>query len=423
MARTKKQNTYDIIVVGGGLAGLTMAAYAGQAGYTVCVVDRVDPKQAVSAKYDGRTTAISYGSSKILDHIGAWQGLVPKGEPITAIDVQDNHAPFILNFDAQDVGGQPFGWIFDNLDIRIALYDVLKKKKNVYFEAPAEVLGWAADPQSDHATVTLQDKELNAKLVIAADGRPSKLRTWADIDLVYHDYKQRALVGTVIHEHPHNGLAVERFMTDGPFAILPMTDDAQGRHRSAMVWTMHSGRTGRDYSTLPDDIFQIELERRFDDRYGAVHWEGSKMIYPLTLYHAKQMIGARLALISDAAHGMHPIAGQGLNVGMQDIGVLSGMLKAAKGGASSIIPDVIGDLERGNDVGRIDIGSPEFLREYQAVRRWPVFQMIAATDLLNRLFANNNPALRALRTIGLGAVNRISPLKKFFMKTAMGKTK
>lgn len=393
----KKQKT-DMIIVGGGMAGLTLASVVARQNpaLKITVIDRDKPKDQLSEIFDGRTTAISYASSLILKQAGIWDDIMPHGQPITSIDVQDNHSPFILKFDAQDIGDQPFGWILENQLIRFSLQQQVRALKNITYKAPATVA--EIDTTLEQASVTLRDGSIiQGNLIVGADGRFSVVREWANIDLVEIDYKQKATVCLVTHEQPHNGLAVERFMSDGPFAVLPFTDDKDGNHRSALVWTEH-GKNMRNFNAVSEEVFNLELHRRFDDRYGAVELAGYRAQYPLKLYHAADLIGPRLALVGDAAHAIHPIAGQGLNLGMQDIAVLAELIKKETG----------------------DIGAPEVLQNYQRARRFDIFAMVAATDVLNRLFSNNILPIRALRNVGLGAVNRVPRLKKFFMRTAMG---
>ena len=396
----KKQ--YDhMILIGGGMAGLTLACVAARQNPSlkITLIDKDKPSDQLSEKFDGRTTAISYASSLVLEQAGVWQDIVGGGQEITSIDVQDNHSPFVLNFDASDVGDQPFGWIFENQLIRAHLQKQAKSLKNITYKAPATVSKIDTDETNSRVTLSTGDV-IKGNVVIGADGRFSVVREWADIDLVALDYKQKATVCLVTHENPHNGLAVERFMADGPFAVLPFTDDEKGNHRSALVWTEH-GKTARNFNTVSEEVFHLELQRRFDDRYGEVKLAGYRAQYPLKLYHAQELVGQRIALVGDAGHAIHPIAGQGLNLGMQDIAVLTELVKET--------------IDKGDD-----IGSAEMLKNYQRARRFDIFAMIAATDILNRLFSNNVLPIRALRNVGLGAVNRVPRLKKFFMRTAMG---
>ncbi len=401
LTRMAKKQPAHIILVGGGMAGLTLACVSAQKTPTLAItlIDKDQPTDQLTQKFDGRTTAISYASSFVLEEAGIWNEIVGQGEPITSIDVQDHHAPFILNFESADIGDQPFGWILENRLIRAQLQKQVQSLKNITYLAPAMIS--EIDTQDDQASVTLKNgKTIIGDLLIGADGRLSTVREWADIDLIELDYNQKATVCLVTHEKPHNGLAVERFMADGPFAVLPFTDDDEGNHRSALVWTEH-GKEMRNFNTVSEEVFNLELQKRFDDRYGTVKLAGYRAQYPLKLYHAKELIGERIALIGDAAHAIHPIAGQGLNLGMQDIAVLA-----------ELIHEAVNNKQ--------DIGSTQLLQQYQRARRFDIFAMVAATDVLNRLFSNNVLPIRALRTVGLGAINRVPRLKKFFMRTAMG---
>ena len=399
-----KLQHYDLVICGGGLAGMTTAAILAGRNLKIALVDRLTPEAMLDKRFDTRTTAISFGSAQVLEQAGVWDKVAKEGAPITTIDVQEGHAPFILKFEAQEAETDAFGWIFSNRRLRLALMDRLRSLDNLTFLTPYEVWNYEANP--DQAILELRQSDgrirrLTADLLIAADGRNSILRTLADIPLIRHQYGQKALVGTVYHTNPHQGLAVERFMPDGPFAILPLTDSAKGEHRSALVWTMEEN--GPDFSRWPDDLFQQALKERFDNRYGEVRWQGPKMTFPLSLYHAQQMTAERLLLLSDAAHAIHPIAGQGLNLGMQDIALLSRLLKTE------------------SEHNQADFGRPGILAEYERTRRPAVFQMVAATDLLNRLFSNRIGSVKILRNIGLAAVERIPLLKRFFMNVAMGR--
>lgn len=389
----------DVAIVGGGHAGLSLAAILGRAGVTVACIDRDNPKTTLKQSFDGRTTAISLGSKRVFDAAGIWPHLEADGEPIVDIRVADGHSPLFLHFDSRDVGHEPFGWIFENRLIRKALFECLDGLENVHHVAPATVVDFELD---DHAmTVLLEDGgRISAPLCIGADGRGSFTRQWAGIDTRGHSYNQNAIVCTVGHENPHEGLAVENFMPSGPFATLPMTDAPDGTHRSSVVWTEHGGDDTL-YLEMPEEDFNAELQERFGESFGKVHLIGGRFSYPLTLSHAKSYVAPRLALVADAAHGIHPIAGQGLNLGMRDIAVLA---------------ELIVDQKR---LG-LDIGAWSLLQRYRTLRRGDNIRMIAATDALNRLFSNDIAPVRILRDIGLGVVHHVPPMKRFFMRQAMG---
>lgn len=392
-------NAADVIIVGAGMAGLTLASLLGQNGMDVLVVDREDPQKMADARFDSRTVALSAGTRNILLPLGFWQRLAQHGQPIHRIDVQEGHDPFILNFDTAAVGG-PFGWILPNDAVRQTLYESCMAHR-VRFQCGQAIDTLFTDDTK--ATLTLADgMTLSAPLVIAADGRNSTVRALLGIDVVALEYDHTAFVGLITHEQPHEGLALERFYTSGPFATLPFTDDAKGRHRSAIVWSRHTRDLKHDPVPLHDlHAVTKALQPLLKDRFGTFEAVGTWAAYPLSLRHAKTMTAQRVALISDAAHAIHPIAGQGLNLGMRDIAWLAQHLPQAQ-------------------KEKRDWGSPSLLADYNRARRFDVFTMVAATDLLTRLFGNRLPPVRWARSLGLGLVDKVPPLKRFFMKQAMG---
>lgn len=394
MPPKQAKSGYDVIVAGGGPAGCAMAALLGRGGLTVACIDRDDPKESVKESYDARTTAISFGSRAILEKAGAWNGLESHACAIEDIKITDSGAPTLLRFLSEDVDSEAFGWVIENRYLRAKLFAALDHP-NIDHIAPAAIADYAVD--DDGVDVILADgKTLRAKLVIGADGRNSFTRDWMGIGTRGWKYNQRAIVCIVSHENPHNNIAVEDFRGEGPFAILPMLNDANGNHRSALVWTEH----GPEKSSMlrwDDATFNAALRERFPPEYGAVKMAGPRKAFPLSLAHAHSYIGPRMALVADAAHGIHPIAGQGLNIGLRDIAALAEILKGAD-----------------------DPGDAALLQSYERARRPDNMAMAAATDALNKLFSNNSKSLRILRRAGLHAVERIPAAKRFFMRYAMG---
>jgi 2-octaprenyl-6-methoxyphenol hydroxylase len=416
MAKSLKNNT--IAVVGAGPAGLTLAGLLARAGLPVCLIDQAHPEDLAKPQADTRTTALSFGTMQLMARLGIDEALKENAAPITKIDVQDGKTPFILRFDEDLVeqveqDARAMGWIVENPDMRRILWENVRDSQSCSVLAPYRLLSYEANDKDVSLTLqhtqTRETKQINVALVIGADGRMSRVRELAGLDVVALDYKQVANVGLITHDKPHHGLALERFYTDGPFAVLPFTDDKDGRHRSAVVWTRSLNARQqrlvkkRDLSelTLPSDLLQIEIERRISADYGAVSVLGKWDCYPLSLYHSSEMTGNRMALVGDACHAIHPIAGQGLNVGMQDIGLLA---------------DLIIAQHKADE----DVGSAEMLTHYQTKRRFAVFTMVAATDILTRFFGMKTPPMGLIRPVGLGLVNAISPLKRFFVKRAMG---
>lgn len=384
----------DVIILGGGLAGASMALSLAHGGLRAVVIDRENPQTLLSANHDGRTCAIAAASRSVLDVIGVWQYMEKDAEPILDIRIADGQSPLFLHYDHRDVGTEALGYIVENRVTRQALYRAMEENDRVTLIAPASVE--TIDRNAAAMTLTLADgREISAPLAIGAEGRNSMLRKWAGIKTYQWRYDQSAIVCTVKHSRPHNGVAVEHFLPSGPFAILPMTED-----RSSIVWTEPTDLA--NYLVAQDeDVFLDELHQRFEGYLGDLEVIGPRFCYPLGLQHAYQYSDARIALIGDAAHGMHPIAGQGLNMGIRDVAALAEILVEAR------------------RLGR-DIGSEDVLFEYEQWRRFDNTVMLAVTDLTNRLFSNNIAPIRWARDIGLAVVQKIPPLKRTFMSHAMG---
>jgi 2-octaprenyl-6-methoxyphenol hydroxylase len=390
---------YDVIIAGGGLVGNALALALAQEDMRVAVVDPLAAKAQLDAAFDGRTSAIALGSVRILKRLGVWKFLEEQASPIHDIRVCDGDAPGFVHYRDKDVGDEPFGYIIENRLLRHGLYEALTRATDITMLTPHTVIGFKAEPGC--VTATLEDGTiLTASLLVAADGRFSKLREQAGIDARVISYGQTAMVFVVTHANPHHGLALERFMPAGPFAVLPLKDDAAGRHRSGIVWTERDADAPH-YLALPDAEFNAELERRMGEFWGEVAVIGNRFSYPLKLMHATQFVSHRFALVGDAAHGIHPIAGQGVNLGYRDVAVLA---------------ELLGEQCR---LG-LDLGAPFVLAHYARWRKSDSVSMTASTDLLNRLFSNSSPSLAFLRRTGLRMVEQMPPVKKFFMRHAMG---
>jgi 2-octaprenyl-6-methoxyphenol hydroxylase len=384
----------DVVVVGGGMAGLTAALAFGTAGLSVALVDRRPAAAALDAGFDGRTSALALGSQRVLDGLGAWAGMAEEAEPIWEIRVSDGNAPLFLHYDHREVGDAPLGYIVENRHIRRALHDRLAACPAVRTIAPGSVEG--LDREESGIRARLSDGRLiRGRLAVAADGRDSPLRRAAGIPVTAWDYPQTGIVCTVRHEKPHRGIAHERFLPAGPLAMLPMRGNL-----SSIVWTERRERAPHLLG-LDDGAFAAEIARRFGPSLGALEIVGGRWSYPLALSHADRYVAPRLALVGDAAHAIHPIAGQGFNLGLRDVAALA---------------------ETAVDAARLglDIGGPEPLRDYERWRRFDSVALSAATDILNRLFSNDIAPVRLARDLGLAAVNRTPFLRKFFMRHAMG---
>jgi 2-octaprenyl-6-methoxyphenol hydroxylase len=384
----------ELVIVGGGLVGLSLATACAGAGLDVAVIDRETPERRVEPAFDGRTSAIAFGSQRILAGIGVWGDIARDAEPIREIRVADGDSPFFLHYDPGEIGPDPLGHIVENRVLRRALLARAAALSNLRHLAPARVA--AAERRSGGVTATLADGAgIRGNLLIAADGKSSPLRQEAGIRTVEWRYPQTAIVCTVWHERPHLGIAVEHFLPAGPFAILPMTGD-----RSSIVWTERAALVPR-LMALDAAGFQAELARRFGDFLGRLEVVGPRWSYPLALMHAERYGAERLILVGDAAHVIHPIAGQGLNLGLRDVAVLA---------------ELIVDARR---LG-LDIGTADILARYERWRRFDTMTLAAVTDGLNRLFSNNIPPLAWARGLGLAAINRLPPIRRFFMQHAMG---
>ncbi len=404
-----------VAIAGGGLAGLTMASVLGSRGVDCVVIDRQTRDETVTERFDGRTTALSLGSRRVLEAAGLWDGLAPNASPILDIRIADDaDTPLLggllasasLHFDhrevADDTGGAAFGHIVENRLIRKAQYDRLDGLAPVTHLDGAAITG--AEFGADRAVLTLGDgRRVGADLVVAADGKDSLMRELAGIGTRRWSYGQTAVVCTITHPEPHRGLALEHFLPDGPLAVLPMTDGPDGAPRSSVVWSDH-GTAGADRPRLlklADADFEAALTAAMGGYLGKVRLAGTRFAYPLGVVHAKRYTGRRLALIGEAAHAIHPIAGQGLNLSLRDVAALAERLvRAARLGQ--------------------DLGAAALLAGYRRQRQVDNLAMLAATDGLNRLFSTDLGPVRLARSIGLAAIGRLPPAKRFFMRQAMG---
>ena len=386
----------DLAVVGGGLTGLAMATAAAGAGAEVLLIDPVPLPDTVAPPFDGRVIAIARGSRYLLEGIGVWPALAEAAQPIADIEVGEHASRFTVHYDHREVGREPLGHIVENRLIRAGLLARAQALSGdtLTLAVPDKVEGF--DRRPDGVTLRLAEAgQVDARLVIGADGRNSICRKEAGIGVMNWPYGQTGIVATIAHQKPHHGLAVERFFPSGPLAILPM----KGK-QSSIVWAAEDDLAA-SLIALDDEAFMGELEERFDARLGKIALVGKRFHYPLTMAQADRYTEERLALIGDAARAIHPIAGQGWNLALRDVAALAELTVEA--------------LRLG-----LDPGSPSVLRRYERWRRFDSLALIAITDGLNRLFANDIPPVRLIRDLGLGMVERTQPLKRFFMHHAMG---
>jgi len=394
---SRKKQT-DVVIGGGGMVGLTLALALARGGLRVVVADPVPPSKTVDAAFDGRVSALSFSSVRMLEALGVWDELKARAQPINDILVTDSKlgeapAPFSLHFDHREIG-VPMGAIAENRDIRTALLAGVVRAPTLVLKSPASIADWRLDPGGIDVMLDT-GKSFPAPLFVAAEGRESPSRERMGIGLIAWSYPQCGIVATVAHERPHRGTAYEHFLPSGPFAILPMTGN-----RSSLVWTEREELAGAMLELSAAD-FDAEIVRRFGAHLGAVRADGPRWSYPLRFHLARAYVRPRFALVGDAAHGIHPIAGQGLNLGFKDAAALA---------------EVVLDAARlGLDFGAIDV-----LRRYERWRRFDSLALAASTDALNRLFSNDMAPLRVLRDLGLGIVDGIGPLRRFFMRHAGG---
>ncbi|AKH44256.1 2-octaprenyl-6-methoxyphenol hydroxylase [Altererythrobacter atlanticus] len=391
-------NKRELLILGGGLVGMTLALAAARKGLSSHVVDMADPAALTADGFDGRASAISTASWNLFSNIGLADRLKSQGCPISAIAVSDGLKPGRLDFQPEPHEGA-LGFMFSNLTLRKALFEAAEKEELISWNAPARVV---ERHRGEHGVSAVLDdgQVLEASLMIAAEGRRSPTRDEAGLALARWDYSHRALIAGIDHEKPHDNVAWEIFYPAGPFALLPMLDGPEGQHRSALVWTV-AEKDAEGVLTLSDRAFLHEIEKRMKGLFGKITLNSKRSSYPLSFQHTAKITAQRLALVGDAAHGMHPIAGQGLNLGLRDVGALM-----------QVITD-------GMRLG-LDIGDAQLLARYERWRGLDSLSVMAATDTLTRLFGIPGRLPSAIRRLGMSVVQRTPPLKGWFMDEARG---
>ncbi|MFN7223818.1 MAG: FAD-dependent monooxygenase [Paracoccaceae bacterium] len=392
----------EILIAGGGLNGPALALALAKSGLSVTVVDARPAPARAEVGFDGRAYALAIASKRLLSVIDVWPKVATRVQPILQIKASDGvagqgAAPFFLHFDSAEIEEGPMGFMLEDRHLYRAFLDTMAETPGITLLSGETVVAQQVDGQG--VTVTLASgKTLSARLLVGCDGRGSGTAQRAGIARVGWGYGQTALVTAVWHEKDHQGIAQQFFMSSGPLAILPLA----GGHHSSIVWSETEGAAAA-IQALDDDRYLEVLRPRFGAFLGEIALAGARFTYPLSLSLAQSFIAPRLALVGDAAHGVHPIAGQGLNLGLRDVGALAEVL--------------VGASRRGEDIGAADV-----LERYQRWRRFDSTVLALGMDTVNRLFSNNNPVLRMARDLGLGAVNAVPGLRRGFIRQAAGLT-
>ncbi len=391
------KHDFDVVIAGGGLNGPTLALALADAGMRVAVIDARPADARAADTFDGRAYALALASQRLLSALGLWGALADKAQPINEVRASQGPAgggadPFGLHFDSAEIEEGRLGYMLEDRFLYRALLGAMADK--ITHLSGVTVAGQQVGPQG--VTVSLGDgRSFDAHVLIGADGRSSGVASRAGIGRTGHDYGQIALVAALDHELPHNGVAHQYFMATGPLAILPLPGN-----RSSIVWS-EAAANARAIEALDDDAFLEVLRPRFGDFLGAISLTGPRFSYPLGLTLADRYVDQRIALIGDAAHGVHPIAGQGLNLGLRDVAALAEVLVEAR--------------RRGEDIGSLAV-----LARYQDWRRPDATMMAMGMDAVNAIFSNENPVLRAARAIGMGIVDSVPQLRRGFMRQAAG---
>ena len=390
----------DIAIVGGGLNGPALALALARTGLSVTVIDALPETVRKNAAFDGRSYALALASTRLLAAIGIWDRVRDKAQPMLEIKVSDGRAgegpsPFFMHFDHAEIEEGPMGHMLEDRFLRRAFLEAMADHPGIT-QIRDTVVAQQAEAQGASLTLVSGDT-VRAGLIVGSDGHTSGTARRAGIRRTGWGYGQTALVAAIEHELPHNGIAHQFFMPPGPLAILPLPGNV-----SSIVWS-ESDQTAREFVALDDADFLKVLRPRFGDFLGDIRLRGKRYTYPLNLTLANSLVAPRVALIGDAAHGLHPIAGQGLNAGLRDVGALAQVIADAR--------------HRGED-----FAAPDVLARYQQWRRFDTATLALVTDATNRLFSNDNPLLRLGRDLGMGALNAWPKLRRSFIREAAGLT-
>ncbi|MCJ8140612.1 FAD-dependent monooxygenase [Falsirhodobacter halotolerans] len=385
----------DIVIVGGGLNGPPLALALAQAGLSVVVIDARPAPDRAERGFDGRAYSLALASRRLLGAIGVWERVADRVQPIARIRTGDGQvgfgaSPFVLTFDQAEIEDGPMGFMLEDRFLYAAFRKAMEAEANITLLSGETVVA-----QRGGEVTLASGPRIAARLIVGCDGRGSGVAARAGIARRGHDYGQTALVTAIAHDRPHDGVAHQLFLPSGPLAILPLPGNM-----SSIVWSETRGLAEAIHA-LPDAEYLQALRPRFGDFLGEIRLAGARFTYPLSLSLAERFVAPRVALVGDAAHGVHPLAGQGLNLGLRDVAALAEV--------------VIQAARRGEDIGATDV-----LERYQRWRRFDTTAMALGMDAMNRLFSNDNPALRLVRDLGLGAVNALPGLRRRFIRQAAG---
>ena len=392
----------DIVIAGGGLNGPALALALAKGGFRVTIIDARPARARADVGFDGRAYSLAIASKRLLTVLGIWAEVGDKTQPILQIKASDGRAgmgpsPFFLTFDHGEIEEGPMGFMLEDRHLYAAFLAAMQAEPKITLVSGDSVVAQTAAPNGISVTLA-SGRQIAARVLIGCDGRGSGTAARAGIKRVGWGYGQTALVTAVAHTLPHNGIAHQFFMPGGPLAILPL----HGGYHSSIVWS-EGEAAATAIQALPDADYLDALRPRFGDFLGDISLAGDRFVYPLSLSLAQSFIAPRLALVGDAAHGVHPIAGQGLNLGLRDVAALAQVLIEA--------------MRRGEDIGAADV-----LARYQRWRRFDATTLALGMDGVNRLFSNDNPVLRAGRDLGLGIVNAMPGLRRMFIRRAAGLT-
>ncbi len=403
----KQQIDFDVIIVGGGLVGASLACALASAQLKtrlkIAVIENYEFDDTQQPSFDSRTVALSYSSKEIFNSLGLWQAIEKLGAcAIKEIHISDRGHSGLSHLRASEQGSDALGFVVENQHLGVALHQRVKEFDNIYLFCPAVVDTFSLSANNAEVEVTFEGKQttLNAKLLVAADGGQSFIREQAEVKATTMDYKQTAIITNVACDKAHNNVAYERFTDSGPLALLPLNNSPDTNNRYSLVWTLKNNQL-EHYLTLDDEQFLSALQQRFGDRAGNFIKTGKRLSYPLSLMQVKEAVGARLAIIGNAAHMVHPVAGQGFNLGLRDV--------------ASLAQIVVDAQQQQNDIGDIC-----YLKQYAAWRQRDLIQTTLTTDSLVRLFTTKFPPVVVARNMALLALDMLPGLKKQIGRQAMG---